>query len=64
MVLSLTSNVILNEIFYDVDFWNGNDYLVSLVTASDYDEFCVVNGNVIVSGDNEEIWNGSGVPYT
>ena len=61
MVLSLTLNVILNEIFYDVDFWNGNDYLVSLVTVSDYDEFCVVNGNVIWSGDNEEIWNGSGV---
>ena len=62
MALSQTLNAILNEIFYDADFWTGNDYLASLVTASDFDEFYAVNGNVIVSGGNEETSNGNGVP--
>ena len=62
MVLNRTLNVILNETFYGVGFWSGSDYPVSLVTVRNYDEFCVVNGSEIVNGDNEGIWNVSGVP--
>lgn len=38
-----------------MDFWNENDYIVSLVMESSFDEFDEVNGSEILNGDGE-IW--------
>ena len=58
-VLNQILNETLSEIFYDVDFWTENGYLVFVVIASHCNEFYVVNESETLN-DDVEIWNVNG----